>query len=337
MLYYKLKNNFLSMNIQMNNIKRYFIITLVATLTFSLSVAQTRKVHSNGIIIAYETFGNKANEAIILIQGTGATMLHYPEELCEKLASKGFYVIRFDNRDIGLSTHLDSLGQPNWEGIGPYVGTCKQSILPYTLLDMGNDVVGLMDALNIKKAHIVGASMGGSIAQLIAINFPNKVLSLTSMSATSGNPLRPQGDEKALAAMATSPPVTFNADSLSSYLINVYKSLGAVDVDSVLMKRAMKHIKERNWEPLAVNRQVAAVIIGDNCDRRPDLVNLKMPALIIHGELDPLVPLEAGKEVAASISNSELCIINGMGHDISLVFVDQIVECITKIAKQTCR
>lgn len=319
---------------KMNNIKQLLIITFVTAITSNLSIAQTGKVHSNGITIAYEAFGNKDNEAIILIQGTGATMLHYPEELCQKLASKGFYVIRFDNRDIGLSTHLDSLGQPDWNAIGPYVGTCKTAPLPYTLQDMGKDVIGLIDALSIPKANIVGVSMGGAIAQLIAIYFPDRVLSLTSMSASSGNPLRPQGDEKALAAMSTPPPATSNTDSLASHLVKVYKALGAVDSDSMLMKRAMGHVKERNWEPSAVNRQVAAVIIGDYCDRRPELAKLKMPVMVIHGDLDPIVPLEAGKEVAATISGSELCIINGMGHDISLKFVDQIAECIIKIASR---
>ncbi|MDP4226335.1 MAG: alpha/beta hydrolase, partial [Bacteroidota bacterium] len=148
----------------MKHFKQILVIGILTILTTNYIVAQTGKVYSNGLTIAYEAFGNKENEAIIFIQGTGATMLHYPEQLCQKLASKGFYVIRFDNRDIGLSTHLDSLGQPDWNAIGPYVGTCKPAPLPYTLLDMAKDVIGLMDALNINNAHIVGASMGGAIA-----------------------------------------------------------------------------------------------------------------------------------------------------------------------------
>jgi pimeloyl-ACP methyl ester carboxylesterase len=325
----------LNLQMKMNNIKQVLIIIYLAAITSNLSIAQTGKVHSNGITIAYEAFGNKDNESIILIQGTGATMLHYPIELCQKLASKGFYVIRFDNRDIGLSTHLDSLGQPGWNTIGPYVGTCKPTPLPYTLLDMSKDVIGLMDALSITKANIVGASMGGAIAQLIAIYFPERVVTLTSMSASSGNPKRPQGDAKSLAAMSTPPPATSNIDSLAFYLVKVYKALGAVDSDNVLMKRAMGHVKERNWEPSAVNRQVAAVLIGDYCDRRPELAKLKMPVMVIQGDSDPMVPLEAGKEVAATISGSDLCIINGMGHDISLKFVNQIADCIIKIASRT--
>lgn len=308
----------------------FFTLFLLAGLSFEL-FAQAGKVKANGITIAYEAFGDKKNDAIILIQGTGATLLHYPVELCKKLAGYGFYVIRFDNRDIGLSTHLDSLGQPDWTAIAPFVGTCQKAPLPYTLLDMATDVTGLMDALNIRKANIVGASMGGAIAQILAIHFPERVLSLTIISASSGNPARPQGDEKAQAAMGTPPPATSDPDTLAAYLVNVYKSLGAIDSDDVLMNRALEHVKTRHWDPQAVNRQVAAVLIGDYCDRRSDLAKLKMPVMVIHGDIDPMVPVESGKEVAAAIPGAELCIIKGMGHDLSVNFVDEIAHCIKNL------
>jgi len=266
-----------------------------------------------------------------MIQGTGATMLHYPAEMCEKLAQHGYRVIRFDNRDIGLSTKLDSLGQPDWAAIFPFYKTCKPAPLPYTLLDMSEDVTGLMDVLKIDKAHIAGASMGGAIAQLIAIHFPDRVLSLTSLSASSGNPDRPEGDAKALQAMSAPPPVTTDPDTLINYLVSTYKALGATDNDAVLKARALGHI-ERWWQPDAVNRQVAAVFIGDYCDRRQDLAKIHIPTMIIHGDADPMVPLEAGKEVAATVPGAELCVVKGLGHDISLEFVDEIVDCIVKIA-----
>ena len=306
----------------------------VTSLVFSDGFAQPGTVKANGITIAYESFGDANNESIILIQGTGATLLHYPAELCQKLAKKGYRVIRFDNRDIGLSSKLDSLGQPNWEAIFPLIKTCKPAPLPYTLLDMAKDVVGLMDALAIKKAHIAGASMGGAIAQLIAIHFPDRVLTLVSMSASSGNPNLPPGTEKALTAMATPPPATKNADTLATYLVNVYKALGASDDDKVLKERALGHIK-RSWYPEGVNRQVAAVVIGDNCDRRESLAKIKIPTVVIHGDADPLVTLASGKEVAETIPEAELCVINGMGHDISLKSVDEIVACIVKVTKKT--
>lgn len=312
-----------------------FIVCFIFLLISNRAVAQSGKVDANGITIAYETFGDPKNEAIVLIQGTGATLLHYPVELCEKLAANDFYVIRFDNRDIGLSTHLDSLGQPDWAAIGPHIGTCNNVSLPYTLLDMSKDVTGLMDALRIDKAHIVGASMGGAIAQLIAIHFPQRVLTLTSMSASSGNPLRPQGDANALKTMATPPPQTTDVDSIVNYLVGVYKALGGIDSDEVLKERALNHLRNRNWKPESVNRQVAAVLIGDYCDRREQLKQISLPTLVIQGDRDPIVPLDAGKEVAVSIPNSKLCIVEGMGHDISLSFVDEIAKCIVLFIQQS--
>lgn len=318
----------------MNLLSFYFryllIMSLLSLLPQEYIAAQPGMVEANGINIAYETFGDENHDALILIQGTGATMLHYPEQLCADLASNGLYVIRFDNRDIGLSTHLDSLGQPDWAEISPFVGTCDPAPLPYSLEDMGEDVTGLMDALNIDKAHIAGASMGGAIAQLIAIHHPKRVLSLTSISASSGNPSLPPGDEKALAAMATPPPETMDPDSLAFYLLTVYRALGAVDNDDILLARALEHVKNRNWDPAAVSRQVAAVLVGDHCDRRPELRKLKMPVMVIHGDSDPLVSSEGGKEVAAAVEGGRFCLIPGLGHDLSLRFVDQIVDCIVQ-------
>lgn len=316
-------------------IRQILIICLTSVSTITIVIAQSGKVDANGIAIAYESFGSNTNEAIILVQGTGATLLHYPVELCERLAADGFYVIRFDNRDIGLSTHLDSLGQPNWEAIVPFIGTCEPAPLPYTLLDMAKDVTGLMDALHIDKAHIVGASMGGAIAQLVAIHFPERVLSLISMASSSGNPALPKGDEKALIVMATPPPATSDSDTLAGYLVNIYKALGAVDDIEVLRERALNHIKNRAWDPQSVNRQVAAVVIGENCDRREQLAQIKIPTIVIHGDTDPLVTIESGKEVAATIPGAELCIIKGMGHDISLKFIDTIADSIVRIAMKS--
>lgn len=197
----------------MNTIKTSKLISMQCVCIFwavvgNSTYAQEGKVTANGITISYESFGKETDEAMILIQGTGAPMTDWPVEFCRKLADKGLRVIRFDNRDIGLSTHLDSLDQPDWAAIGPLVGTCKPAPLPYTLEDMAADVVGLMDALKIDKAHIAGASMGGAIAQLVAIHYPKNTLTLTSISETSGNPELPWGDEKALKAMATPPPQT---------------------------------------------------------------------------------------------------------------------------------
>lgn len=300
------------------------IITTIALICGITTQAQTGIVHANGINIFNESFGRVNDPAVIMIMGTGAPMTDWPVELCEEIAKKGYRVIRFDNRDIGLSTKLDSLGPPDWAAIIPFVRTCDPAPLPYTLLDMARDVVGLMDALGIPKAHIAGASMGGAIAQLVAIHFPDRVLSLISISASSGNPELPPGDEEALKAMSTPPPPSKNSDTLAAYLIHVYKALGSTDDEATLRKRAMTHIN-RSWYPEGTTRQVAAVLIGDNCDRRNQLAELRMPALIIHGDVDPIVKPQAGIEVASVIPGAKLVMVPGMGHDPSEKFIDALV------------
>lgn len=241
------------------------ILFTIWAVVFNTAYAQEGKVKANDITIAYESFGKETDEAIILIQGTGAPMTDWPVEFCQGLTDKGYRVIRFDNRDIGLSTHLDSLAQPNWETIGPLVGTCKTELLSYTLKDMAADVVGLMDALKIEWAHIAGASMGGAIAQLVAIHYPKRTLTLTSISATSGNPELPWGKPKALQAMGTPPPQTKNKDSIANHLVHIYKALGSTDVDIKLKEQALEHIN-RSWYPEGGARQGAAVLLADRCE-----------------------------------------------------------------------
>jgi pimeloyl-ACP methyl ester carboxylesterase len=309
------------------------LLTILFVTVYMCSHAQPGIVKANGLKIAYESFGKLTDPAIILIQGTGTPMTGWPVEFCQKLAASNLRVIRFDNRDIGLSTKLDSLGQPDWGAIYPFVKTCKPAPLQYSILDMAKDVIGLMDALKIKRANIAGVSMGGAIAQLVTVNFPDRVLTLTSAAASSGNPNLPAGSETALKVMSTPPPVTTNADTLASYLIGVYKALGSTDDDNTLRARAMLHIT-RCWNPLAVNRQVAAIWVGDNCDRRELLAKIKVPVMVIHGDGDPIVPIEAGREVAAAIPGAEFIVIKGMGHDLSMEFVDQLVKAIMRNVKK---
>lgn len=311
-------------------------IIIVAFLTLSSiwANAQSKFVKiSNGLTLAYQSFGRTGNPAVILINGTGAPMTDYPVEFCKKIAAHGFRVIRFDNRDIGLSTKLDSLGAPNWVAIAPFVKTCKTAPTPYTLMDMAGDVIGLMDALKIRKAHIAGASMGGAIAQLVAIHYPGRTLSLTCMSASSGDPNLPPAKPDAIKAMSAPAPATKNRDSLANYLVGIYKALGSTDDEPALKKKALE-VVDRSWHPEGAARQVAAILIADNCDRRADLAKIKVPVMVIHGDADPLVSLDAGKEVAAAIPGAELRIVKGMGHDLSHKFIDTIVAAIVKNANR---
>lgn len=298
---------------------------------------QSGFVDANGITLAYESFGRTENESILMIQGTGAQLTAWPEALCKNLARQGYRVIRFDNRDVGLSSKLDSLGMPDWASIIPAIGSCDSSFLPYSLEDMGMDVIGLMDALKIKKAHIVGASMGGAIAQLVAINFPERVITMTSIMASSGNPNAAKGNSEVLGLMAAPPPQTNNREALEAYLFTIYKAIGSPGYPTEeleLMKIIVENL-DRSWYPMGSTRQAAAVIIGENCDRRDKLKNITVPALVIHGEDDPVVNIEAGKEVASAIPNAKFVSVPGMGHDLPKALIPTISDEIILMIKNS--
>ncbi|HMG89477.1 MAG TPA: alpha/beta hydrolase, partial [Chryseolinea sp.] len=263
----------------------------------------------------------------------GATLTSWPLELCQRLTRAGFRVIRFDNRDSGMSTQLDSLGQPDWAALGPFMKTCDKAPLPYTIMDMANDVVGLMDGLNISKAHIVGASMGGAIAQLMAINSPTRVLTLTTIAASSGDPSLPGPAPMTTHAMSTPPPSSTDNETLVKYMAGIYRSLGSVDEDVALRDRATLHIN-RGWHPAGTERHVAAITIVDNCDRRKELQKIQVPTIVIHGDVDPLVSPEAANQVAGAIVGSQLYMINGMGHDLSSRFISPISDLILRNARK---
>jgi pimeloyl-ACP methyl ester carboxylesterase len=294
------------------------------------------KVNANGIQLAYEMFG-KQGEAILLINGTGSQLIDWPVELCEELAQKDYRVIRFDNRDVGLSSKFDSMGSPDWAAIIPKIKTCDMSALQYTISDMAKDAVCLLKALNIEKAHIVGMSMGGAIAQAVAIDFPQRTLSLTSIAASSGNPDLPPGNPEVLAVMATPLPVTGNSEQQSLYLFKIYKAMGSKrypEADSLLMKMAQKSV-ERSWYPAGAARHAAAIIITDNCDRRDKLKLIDKPVVVIHGADDPVVNVAAGREVAEAVKGSKLIVIPGMGHTIPRVLISEIVKGILIAARNS--
>jgi pimeloyl-ACP methyl ester carboxylesterase len=309
--------------------KKIMLLTVLTFCLFRLNAQKGTVRLNNGLTIAYESIGKPNDPVMILINGTGATMTDWPMTFCQAIADHGLRVIRFDNRDVGLSSKLDSLGEPEWAAIAPYIKTCKPAPIPYGLMDMTDDVIGLMDALKIQKAHIAGASMGGAIAQLLAIHYPARTLTLTSLSASSGNPALPDPDPRAIKAMSTPAPVGASKDSMASYLVGIYRALGSTDDEKTLQKRAYDHLR-LPMDQAGINRQVAAILIADHCDRRQALANIKIPVLVIHGDADPLVPLQAGKEVAGAIPGSELFIVKGMGHDLSGQFIPPIVDAMVK-------
>jgi pimeloyl-ACP methyl ester carboxylesterase len=269
---------------------------------------------ANDIQINYDSFGDKSHPAIVLIMGLATQMIYWDEEFCKLLASQGYWVIRFDNRDIGKSTWLDSLPAPS---VGALLANAvfKRSLgAAYLLSDMMNDTLGLLDALGIESAHIVGVSMGGMIAQEIAIHHPHRVKTLTSIMSTTGNKKLPKPSAAFSLKMLKPPPKDVN--KAITYGMHVWRIIQGdfypFDQQKVLglIKRAL----QRGFNPAGNGRQLAAIL--DSPDRTAALHTLKVPSLILHGEDDPLVLVACGHATANAIPNSKIKTYPGMGHTI---------------------
>jgi pimeloyl-ACP methyl ester carboxylesterase len=274
------------------------------------------KIKANGIDIEYDCFGNQEAEAVLLISGLGTQMTRWSEPFCQLLAEQGYRVIRFDNRDAGLSTHFDNALTPDFTAIADAVSRGETPDVPYTLFDMANDAVGLLDALKIRRAHVVGRSMGGMIAQLLASAHAERVLSLVSMMSSTGNRDLPQASPAVMAAMTSPAPHPLQDEQ--GYLAHcvafsqVIAGRGYPLDESAQRDQALAEFK-RAYNPGGFWRHIAA--IAATGDLRPRLANISAPTLVLHGSDDPLVTPEAGKDTAAHIKGAELRIVEGMGHD----------------------
>jgi pimeloyl-ACP methyl ester carboxylesterase len=285
---------------------------------------------ANGIDICYEIFGDAYAEPMLLIMGLGAQMIHWDDEFCAQLAVRGFRVIRFDNRDIGKSSRLSG-----GKRLTP-LELLKLRFLkipiqaPYKLIDLAKDTIGLMDALGIKSAHLVGASMGGMIAQEVAISFPERVRSLTSIMSTTGNPKVPPPTREASAVLMAPPPAT--RDEYITRFAQTWKVLrvGNFPQDEALDRSRAERTYERGLNPAGVGRQLRAILASGS--RKERLASVKAPTLVIHGTVDPLVRPEGGKDTAASIPGAKLLMIEGMGHALPIPMWRQIIDAIDKHA-----
>ncbi|MEQ1755634.1 MAG: alpha/beta hydrolase [Micropepsaceae bacterium] len=273
------------------------------------------QIKANGLNFEYETFGAKADPTILLIMGFSAQMTMWPVELCQGLAGRGYQVVRFDNRDIGLSEKLKSAGEVNVMEAFMKSASGQPIESPYQLNDMAADAAGILDALHIEKAHIVGASMGGMIAQLVAVNHPHKALSLTSIMSTTGRRDLPPSRPEALAVLTQPAPV--EREARIAHTMKVWRIIGSQPVyaaDDEELRRIATGIVDRSpYDPAGIARQLVGILASP--PRNEILKNVKVPALVIHGADDPLVNVEGGKDTAASIPGARLKIIPGMGHD----------------------
>jgi len=285
---------------------------------------------ANGIELCYEIFGDAEAEPMLLIMGLGAQMIHWDDDFCRQLAARGFRVIRFDNRDIGKSSKMTG-----GKRLTPFE-LIKLRFLkipvaaPYKLHDMAEDVIGLMDTLGIPSAHVVGASMGGMIAQEMAISFPQRVRSLTSIMSTTGDPRIPAPSREATAVLMAPPPA-----SKEEYFVRyaqTWKVLrnGSFPQDEALDRSRAERAYERGLNPAGVGRQLRAILASGS--RKQRLGSVKAPTLVIHGTVDPLVRPEGGKDTAASIPGAKLLMIEGMGHALPIPMWPQVIDAIDKHA-----
>ena len=289
---------------------------------------EPKKVAANGIDIAYEEVGS--GEPLVLVMGIGAQMLWWPDGFCTALAERGFRVIRFDNRDIGLSTNLSHLPVPNPVRVVRQRWLRQPVDAPYGLADMARDTIGLMDALGVERAHIAGASMGGMIAQHVAFEHPSRVMSLTSLMSTTGAVPVSIPHPKALQALFAGRPM--DVDAAVEAVLYSQKALGSRGIhrDEERIRRTARRCIERGVNPKGFLRQWGAIMASG--DRTARLATISAPTLVLHGTIDPLVPPAGGRATAKAIPGARLALIENMGHDLPEGAWERLVSEIRRIA-----
>ena len=290
------------------------------------------KALANNIEIEYDTFGDPSEKPLLLIMGLGAQMISWLPELCELFVKKGFYVIRFDNRDVGLTTKFEGLGVPAIMEAITKLQNGEEVSSPYSLEDMADDAMGLLDHLNIKKAHICGASMGSMIAQIIAIRHPSRVLSLVPIMGSTGNPELPQATPQAMQVLMAPMPTKREKYIKESVKRGRVLYGNGFPYDEELRAKLAAEVYDRSFYPEGFSRQLMAILA--NGDRREKLKSLKVPTLVIHGKDDPLVPVEGGIDISKNIPEAELLLIDGMGHSLPPETWPQIAEAIKRNAEK---
>ena len=278
-------------------------------------------IDSNGIQLNYDSYGNQNDPVILLIMGLATQMIYWDEGFCRMLAAQGFWVIRFDNRDIGKSTWLKDMPKPSTLNLAANILFNRSVGAAYVLDDMVADTVGLMDQLGVKQVNLVGASMGGMIAQALAIKAPHRVISLTSIMSTTGNRSLPKPSLRFSLKVFSSPPK--DRQAFISHALKIWKVLHGVhyEFDAKKITNLMSRVVNRGVNLAGSARQLAAIV--DSPDRTSELKKLDVPSLVIHGDTDPLVPVDGGYATAKAIPNAQLKIYKGMGHTIpSALHVD---------------
>lgn len=294
-----------------------------------------RIIATNGIEICTDAFGDVADPALILLNGQGGQLIMWDEIFCQKLAGQGLYVVRFDHRDVGLSTHLDNAPLPDMtEHVRAWlIGGTYEPLqgAAYTLFDMVDDTVGLMDGLGISQAHLMGISMGGMISKLFALKHPERMHSLILYASSPGKPgLAAPTPEAAAALMKPS------VDSLEERIEQGVASAHAMGgpkhtLDEARSRRRIQEAYERNYDSAGAQRQLAAVFATPS--QYDELKTITVPTLVIHGDQDPLLPLSYGEELAKQIPGAKLHVLKNIGHSLPPDVFDEVVEAVVEHTK----
>jgi pimeloyl-ACP methyl ester carboxylesterase len=285
---------------------------------------------ANGLELAYDERGPDEAPVILLIMGLGTQMIAWPETFCDRLAAAGFRVVRFDNRDIGLSTKIDTAPRIRLASVLFKAVLGRKIKSPYSLEDMAADAVGLLDALDISDAHIVGASMGGMIAQIVAAKYPERVRSLVSLMSSSGDPKLPRSRPKVNAVMFGRRPKPTDRERLIRFGMRMHRTIGspAFPTPAKALRKKVETALDRSYYPAGTVRQFAAIMA--NGSRVELLKTITAPTLVIHGSEDPLVPVEAGVDTAEHVPDAVLEIIAGMGHDFPAEITPRLADSIIR-------
>ncbi len=301
-------------------------------MTARTDAAEPAFVEANGIRLCVQVLGDPAAEHLLLISGLGSQLINWRDELCGELVDRGFRVIRFDNRDVGLSTHLDGAGVPDPEAVARAMRRGEPPRVPYSLEDMAEDAIGVLDALDIPSAHVMGSSMGGRIGQLLAVRHPERVRTLTSLVSHMGEGHTPP-DPDAVALLTR--PAPADREGYLHYSVELSRALnGRGPLDEAYAWTQAGRAYDRAFHPDGVVRQYAALLSAGSA--REALSRLRTPTLIVHGGDDPLIPVEAARSMAEAMPRAELLVIEGMGHAVNECprVWPPILEAFTRIARR---
>lgn len=279
--------------------------------------------HTRAVEIVYDTTGDPADPPVVLVAGMGNQLIYWGPEIVADLSARGYFVIRFDNRDAGLSTSFDDRGKINLQMVLAAVISGRDPDVAYRLSDMAGDVIGLLDHLDIEAAHVVGQSMGGMIAQRLAIDHPHRVLSLTSIMSTTGSPAVGQATAEA-SSLLTRAPADSRAAAIDSAVNAMRITWGPHHYDEARAVARATEAYDRSFRPAGAARQFGAIVTDG--DRTPELESLAVPTLVIHGGVDPLIGVSGGEATASAVPDAELVVLEDMGHDIPPALWPEIRE-----------